>query len=65
MLEVGRVITKFSIYREKGKIVSVSYSRDRRDQKFRFDTDTDTFSGSSSIPRLILILEVGLNRDRY
>ena len=37
--------------------------RDRRDQKFRFDTDT--FSGSRSIPRLILILKVGLNRDRY
>ena len=39
--------------------------RDRRDQKFRFDTDTDTFIASRSIPRLILILKVGPNRDRY
>ena len=41
------------------------HNRDRRYQKFRFDTDTDTFSGFGSIPRLILILKVGLNRDRY
>ena len=40
-------------------------NRDRRDQEFRYDTDTDTFSGSGSIPRLIPILEIGLNRDRY
>ena len=41
------------------------YTRDRRDQKFWYDTDIDTFAGSKSIPRLIPILSISLNRDRY
>ena len=40
-------------------------SRDRRDQNFWYDTDIDTFAGSKSIPRLIPILSISLNRDRY